>query len=93
MSLKRVHVIVEGRVQGVFFRAHTRDEARRRGLCGWVRNRPEGSVEALVEGDQGEVDRMLNWFKTGSPSSRVDQVLVTEEEVVGDNRDFKIHYY
>lgn len=93
MSLKRVHVIIEGRVQGVFFRAHTREEAKKLGVYGWVRNRPEGSVEALVEGDKSGVNRMLSWFKTGSPSSRVDRVLATEEEPVGENKTFEIHYY
>lgn len=93
MPQKRVHVIVEGRVQGVFFRAHTRDEAKKLVLCGWVRNRADGSVEALVEGDETEVNLMLNWFKIGSPGSRVERVRITEEEPVGDNRNFEIHYY
>jgi acylphosphatase len=52
---KRAHVIVEGRVQGVFFRAYTSDEAKKLGLTGWVRNRPDGTVEALVEGDADSV--------------------------------------
>ena len=52
---KRAHVIVEGRVQGVFFRAYTSDEAKKLGLAGWVRNRPEGSVEAIIEGDAASV--------------------------------------
>ncbi len=59
---KRTHVIVEGRVQGVFFRAYTREEAEKLGLTGWVRNRPEGTVEAVVEGDAGSVNTMLRWF-------------------------------
>jgi acylphosphatase len=58
MDTKRVHVIVEGRVQGVFFRAFTRDEAVRLGLSGWVRNRPNGSVEAVVEGEKSAVGKM-----------------------------------
>ena len=59
---RRVHVIIEGRVQGVFFRAYTRDEAAKLGLSGWVRNRPDGSVEALIEGEKTAVEKMLQWF-------------------------------
>ena len=90
---KRVHVIVEGRVQGVFFRAYTSDEAKKLSLTGWVRNRPEGTVEAVVEGDAGAVDTMLRWFNQGSPGSKVTEVHVSEEPPVGDSTTFEIHYY
>jgi len=90
---KRAHVIVEGRVQGVFFRAFTRDEAVRLGLYGWVRNRPDGTVEAVIEGEKNGVEQMLQWFHQGSPNSHVEKVHVTEEPPVGDSRTFEIHYY
>jgi acylphosphatase len=90
---KRIHVIVEGRVQGVFFRAFTRDEALRLGLSGWVRNRPNGSVEALVEGEKSAVEKMVHWFHQGSPNSIVEKVQFTEETPVGDTDTFEIHYY
>ena len=89
----RVHVIVGGRVQGVFFRAFTREEAVRLGLSGWVRNRPNGSVEAIVEGEKTAVERMLQWFHQGSPNSIVETVDATEESPVGDPSTFEIHYY
>jgi acylphosphatase len=89
---KRAHVIVEGRVQGVFFRAYTSDEAKKLGLTGWVRNRPEGTVEALIEGNAAPVETMLRWFHQGSPGSRVTAVHVTEETPVGDSSTFEIHY-
>ena len=89
---KRVHVIVEGRVQGVFFRAYTRDEAVKLGLSGWVRNRPDGSVEALIEREKTAVKKMLQWFHQGAPHSLVEMVHVTEEPPVGDNTTFAIHY-
>ena len=63
----RVHVVIEGRVQGVFFRASTRDEARARGLTGWARNLPDGRVEALFEGDKRVVENMLAWCRKGPP--------------------------
>ena len=90
---RRIHVIIEGRVQGVFFRAYTRDEAVRLGLCGWVRNRPDGSVEALVEGEKYAVENMIQWFHQGSPHSNVTRVHVTEEAPVEDSSTFEIHYY
>jgi len=90
---KRIHVIVEGRVQGVYFRAFTRDEAVRLGLCGWVRNRSNGSVEAIVEGKKSDVGKMEHWFRQGSPHSIVEQVHITEEPPVGDSSTFEIHYY
>ena len=93
MDTKRVHVIVEGRVQGVFFRAFTRDEAVRLGLSGWVRNRPNDSVEAVVEGEKSAVGKMLQWFHEGSPHSIVEKVHLAEESPVGDSSTFEIHYY
>ena len=92
-DVKRVHVIVEGRVQGVFFRAFTRDEAVGLGLFGWVRNRPNGSVEAIVEGKKTAVEKMLHWFHLGSPNSIVETVHATEESPVGNFSTFEIHYY
>ncbi len=91
-DIKRVHVIVEGRVQGVFFRAYTRDEAVKLGLKGWVRNRADGSVESLIEGQEAAVNKMLQWFHQGSPHSLVTKVHATEESPVEDNRTFEIHY-
>jgi acylphosphatase len=92
-DIKRIHVIVEGRVQGVFFRAYTKDEAVRLGLSGWVRNRPDGSVEALVEGKKSDVEKMVQWFHQGSPHSYVEKVHIAEETPVGDSGSFEIHYY
>ncbi|MDX1777008.1 MAG: acylphosphatase [Desulfobulbales bacterium] len=88
----RVHVIVTGRVQGVFFRAFTRDEAVRLGLSGWVRNLPNGAVEATVEGEKAAVQKMLLWFQHGSPNSIVENVATTTEEPVGATGDFEIRY-
>lgn len=92
MARKRVHVIVEGRVQGVFFRAHTREEAVRLALSGWVRNVHDGSVEAVVEGDDEAVSRMIAWFRQGSPMSRVTAVMATEEDRDGSFAGFEIRY-
>ena len=88
----RVHVVIEGRVQGVFFRASTRDEARARGLGGWVRNLPDGRVEALFEGDRLVVENMLAWCHKGPPYAYVSRVEVERQTYVGDMADFRIVY-
>jgi len=63
--------VVSGRVQGVWFRAATREEATRLGLRGWVRNLPDGRVEAIFEGEEGPLRQMLDWCRTGPPGARV----------------------
>ncbi|MDO6461735.1 acylphosphatase [Granulosicoccaceae sp. 1_MG-2023] len=75
--MKQVHVFVEGRVQGVSFRAFTEAEARRLDLAGWVRNCPDGRVELQAGGDAMAVDALLSWLWTGSPHASVTAVNVT----------------
>jgi acylphosphatase len=79
----RVRVVVSGRVQGVFFRASCSDEARRRGVGGWVRNLPDGRVEAAFEGEEPQVAAMVDWCRHGPPGARVDAVVTQVEEPVG----------
>ncbi|MFW6321710.1 MAG: acylphosphatase [Halohasta sp.] len=76
----RAHVYVSGRVQGVYYRASTREQARELGVDGWVRNLSDGRVEAVFEGDQDAVDAMVEWCKTGSRAAEVEAVDVTTEE-------------
>lgn len=90
MEKKRVHVWISGRVQGVFFRAYTQDAARTHGVTGWVRNLPDGRVEAVFEGDDRAVDAMVQWCHRGSPLSRVDRVEVQEEPHQGEFADFSV---
>lgn len=81
--MKTVHVIVEGRVQGVGFRHHTHKQAHRFHLSGWVRNKQDGTVEAIFSGADDEVNSMLEWLRHGSPGSRVDNIHsleITQEE-------------
>lgn len=75
----RAHVFITGRVQGVFFRAYTQQEARALGLSGWVRNLDDGRVEAVFEGSKAQVDEMIEWCKEGSPSAQVSKVEVKWE--------------
>lgn len=90
--IKRVHVCIEGRVQGVFFRACTQEEAQRLGLTGWVRNRPDGSVESVIEGDPEKVSTMVHWLHHGPPYATVTRIVVTEEEPDNSYGDFSIQY-
>ena len=82
--MKRVRVVASGRVQGVFYRATCASLARQRGLAGFVRNLPDGRVEAAFEGSDDDVDAMVAWCRVGTDYSRVDGVDVTPEEPRGD---------
>jgi acylphosphatase len=90
MRKVRAHVLVEGRVQGVFFRACTQDEARKCNVTGWVRNRFDGKVEALFEGDEDNVATVLRWCNSGPPSARVNKVTVNWEPHIGEFSEFSI---
>jgi acylphosphatase len=81
----RAHLIISGRVQGVFFRAETRYAAERLGVRGWVRNLPDGTVEAVFEGPDEAVEKAVAWCRTGPSSARVDDVQVTWGE---DGKEF-----
>jgi acylphosphatase len=77
-------------VQGVFFRATTRDEARSRGLTGWVRNAPDGRVEAEVQGAPEDVAQLIDECRSGPPAAQVDEVDVEDIGVVPDERSFDL---
>jgi acylphosphatase len=85
------HVRIVGHVQGVFFRAWTRDEARRLELLGWVRNCSDGSVEAHLEGDVDSIERMVALLHDGPVHAKVRSVDVTEAELE-DVRDFEVRH-
>jgi acylphosphatase len=72
VAAARVHLVVSGRVQGVFFRQSTADTARRLGLRGWVRNLPDGRVEAEAEGERAALEALVDWCRRGPPAARVD---------------------
>ena len=73
-------VVISGRVQGVFFRDSLRMQAERAGVCGWARNAADGTVEALLEGDAGAVERVVHWCRSGPDRARVDDVAVHDAE-------------
>lgn len=88
----QLHVLITGRVQGVFFRARTKEVADRLGVRGWVKNLPEGSVEAVFEGDAPLVQEMMQWCHQGPPLSVVDQIKIRSSGSPSGFKDFQIHY-
>jgi len=92
VTMKRVHLFVSGRVQGVFFRASTRDTARRLGLTGWVRNLPDGRVEGLFEGDEEALRRLIEWCRSGPAGAAPEKLELEWKDYSGGFRDFRIRY-
>jgi acylphosphatase len=90
--MKRLHLIVRGRVQGVFFRASTQNEARRLLLRGWVRNCADGSVEVLAEGDEEALASLQSWCQHGPPAAEVNSVAPTWSDAQGDLEPFHVRY-
>lgn len=86
----RAHVVFEGLVQGVFFRANAQKRARSLGLTGWVRNRADGAVEAVFEGEEDVVVSAVEWCATGQPHAVVERKTVHTSEATGEFRDFSI---
>ncbi len=91
MSDVRARAVVHGRVQGVFYRDRCRTEAQRLGVRGWVRNRPDGTVEVVAEGPRDRVDQFLSWCGQGPPRASVTGIDVTDE-VPAAERSFRIEY-
>ncbi len=88
----RVHVYIGGTVQGVFFRYHTQEMAKRVGVSGWVRNLRDGRVEAVFEGERKDVDRMVEFCRKGPPSANVKHVEVKPEGYKGEFSGFEVRY-
>lgn len=80
--MKRAHVWISGEVQGVFYRASTREQARQQGVAGWVRNLNDGRVEAVFEGQESALQSMVDWCHDGSPAADVTDVRVEWDEPV-----------
>ncbi len=90
MSQIRYHLLISGRVQGVCFRYYTRREALKNSLTGWVRNLPDGRVEALLEGERAAVDATILWCRKGPEMARVDEIEIEEQAVTGKFTNFTI---
>jgi acylphosphatase len=88
----RAHVTVHGLVQGVWFRQSTKDEADRLGVAGWVRNRPDRSVEAVFEGDRSKVEEIVGWCHRGPAGADVEKVDIAWEPYQQEFGHFEIRY-
>ncbi|MFZ0448088.1 MAG: acylphosphatase [Desulfatiglandaceae bacterium] len=88
----RMRLIVEGRVQGVFFRDSTRRQAGMLGVTGWVRNRPDGTVEVLAEGPEIAVQKLVAWCRRGPSRARVDHLNDEREPWQGEFESFEVTF-
>jgi len=89
-KMLRAHVRVTGKVQGVYYRGHARNRANRLAVTGWIRNLPDGSVEAVFEGNEPSVRAMLDWCRSGSPRAVVDRVDLVWEPYTGEFDRFSV---
>ncbi len=90
MANKRVQLFIRGRVQGVFFRAATQREARRLGIGGWVKNRNDGSIELLAEGEEEAIKEFVAWAQHGPSAARVENVDIRWRGYTGEFFEFRI---
>jgi acylphosphatase len=90
--MKRLHALVEGQVQGVFFRASTRDVAQRLGVSGYVRNLWDGRVEIMAEGDETALQQLLAWARQGPPHAHVSNVESGWQEATGEFNGFSVQH-
>ena len=88
----RAHVIITGRVQGVFFRMETKRAAGELGVFGWVKNQLDGTVEALFEGDRDRVEAIVDWCRQGPPNADVTDVAVDWDDYTGEYKGFDIDF-
>ena len=85
-----VHLIISGKVQGVYFRKHTQDISLQNNVCGWAKNLVNGDVECILEGVKSNVDKVMMWCHQGPPGSHVDNVKIQYEAFIGNFNDFDI---
>jgi len=88
----RAHLIITGIVQGVFFRMETQRAAAKYGVNGWVRNKRDGSVEAMLEGEKGNVESLIEWCRQGPPRATVNDVDIRWEDFQAEFSDFSVRH-
>lgn len=92
MEKSRAHLFIRGHVQGVFYRASTQEAAVRLGLEGWVKNLPDGNVEAVFEGPADKVKQAVEWCYKGPPGAKVSKIDEKWSDYTGEFRDFGVKY-
>jgi acylphosphatase len=88
----RAHIIVRGKVQGVYFRQNAQRICKDYGVTGWVLNANDGSVEAILEGNKNSVEDAISWFKVGPPDAHVEKIELSYDNYSGEFQDFKVSY-
>jgi len=86
----RAHLIVSGFVQGVYFRSTAAETGLKLGLTGWAKNRPNGTVEIIAEGDKDQIEKLIKWCHKGPPTARVDGVDISWEPTTGEFQTFRV---
>ena len=92
MTLKQIHIFVTGRVQGVFFRQSTRVIAIKNNVNGFVRNLDDGRVEIIAQGEEQNINKLIDWCRTGPANSRVDEFELKEESITEEFENFEVKY-
>ena len=92
MVKQRIHIFLTGKVQGVFFRQATKVVAIKNNVTGWVKNLENGEVEILLEGDDKNVNSVIDWCRNGPANSRVDEIKIKQEEFSGQYSNFEVLY-
>ena len=92
MVKQRIHIFLTGKVQGVFFRQATKVVAIKNNVTGWVKNLENGEVEILLEGDDKNVNSVIDWCRNGPANSRVDEVKIEPQEFSGQYSNFEVSY-
>ena len=92
MDSKRVYLLIRGRVQGVYFRQGMMETAEKNNVLGWVQNLPDNRVEAMLEGNDSNVDAVIEWAHFGPAGAVVDELKIIEESYVGEFSEFEIRY-
>jgi acylphosphatase len=88
----RAHLLISGKVQGVYFRHNTQIVASRHNVTGWVRNLQDGQLEVVLEGDGIDVGHVIEWCKIGPPEAKVEHVNVQYKNYTGEFKEFKVNY-
>ena len=92
MKQQRIHLLISGKVQGVFFRQALKVVAKKNNVSGWVKNLKDGCVEAVLEGDSKSINSIIEWTRIGPANSRVDNVDVSSEEFKNEFLAFEVLY-
>lgn len=90
--MHRIRILITGRVQGVFYRAHTHETARKLKLTGWVRNTPDRKVEVVAEGERPQLEKLIEWCEHGPPLAVVENVAVEWLDATEEFKNFDVSY-